>query len=83
MRQKDFRVGITLDNPPADLRPGLSCTAVIETAAETDALTVPIQALTIREIEATEVPSFIENPVTNDPRPASAAGRGRRGVRYR
>ena len=66
---KDFRVGITLDNPPADLRPGLSCTAVIETASETDALTVPIQALTIREIEATEVPSFIENPVTNDPRP--------------
>ena len=66
---KDFRVGITLDNPPADLRPGLSCTAVIETASESDALTVPIQALTIREIEATEVPSFIENPVTNDPRP--------------
>ena len=66
---KDFRVGITLDNPPPDLRPGLSCTAVIETASESDALTVPIQALTIREIEATEVPSFIENPVTNDPRP--------------
>lgn len=66
---KDFRVGITLDNPPADLRPGLSCTAVIETASESAALTVPIQALTIREIEATEVPSFIENPVTNDPRP--------------
>ncbi len=66
---KDFRVGITLDNPPPDLRPGLSCTAVIETASESDALTVPIQALTIREIEATEVPSFIENPATNDPRP--------------
>ncbi len=66
---KDFRVGITLDNPPADLRPGLSCTAVIETASEFAALTVPIQALTIREIEATEVPAFIENPVTNDPRP--------------
>lgn len=66
---KDFRVGITLDNPPPELRPGLSCTATIETARESQVLAVPIQALTIREIEAAEVPAFIENPVTNDPRP--------------
>jgi HlyD family secretion protein len=66
---KDFRVVITLDNPPEALRPGLSCTATIETAKQIDTLSVPIQALTIREIEETEVPAFVVNPVTNNPRP--------------
>jgi HlyD family secretion protein len=66
---KDFRVVITLDNPPADLRPGLSCTATIETAREVQTLAIPIQALTIREIDEADVPSFIQNPSTNDPRP--------------
>jgi HlyD family secretion protein len=66
---KDFRVVITLENPPEELRPGLSCTASIETAREDGALSVPIQALTVREMEATEVPDYIVNPVTNNPRP--------------
>ena len=29
---KDFKVVIALDNPPEDIRPGLSCTAKITTA---------------------------------------------------
>jgi HlyD family secretion protein len=49
---KDFKVVITLDNPPAELRPGLSCTATIVTATRQKILTVPIQALTIREFDA-------------------------------
>lgn len=49
---KDFKVVITLDNPPAELRPGLSCTATIVTAKRERILTVPIQALTVREFEA-------------------------------
>lgn len=45
---RDFKVVVTLENPPDNLRPGLSCTAKITTAAKKDVLTIPIQALTIR-----------------------------------
>ena len=46
---KDFKVVVTLDNPPQNLRPGLSTTAKITTATKGNVLTVPIQALTIRQ----------------------------------
>lgn len=46
---KDFKVVIALDVPEHRLRPGLSCTAKITTATRHDALTIPIQALTIRQ----------------------------------
>jgi len=45
---KDFKVVVTLQDPPEDLRPGLSATAKITTATRSDALTIPIQALTVR-----------------------------------
>ncbi|MFZ0300066.1 MAG: efflux RND transporter periplasmic adaptor subunit, partial [Candidatus Sulfotelmatobacter sp.] len=45
---KDFKVVVTVNDPPADLRPGLSTTAKITTAARSNALTVPIQALSVR-----------------------------------
>ena len=45
---KDFKVVVTLDNPPPGLRPGLSTTAKITTATRQNAVTIPIQALTIR-----------------------------------
>lgn len=46
---KDFKVVIAMDNPPDDVRPGLSCTAKITTATRQNALTIPIQALTVRQ----------------------------------
>jgi len=46
---KDFKVVIALDNPPDEIRPGLSCTAKIVTATRQKALTIPIQALTVRQ----------------------------------
>jgi HlyD family secretion protein len=46
---KDFKVVITLDHPPDNLRPGLSTTAKITTGSEHNVLTIPIQALTIRD----------------------------------
>jgi HlyD family secretion protein len=49
---KDFKVVVTLDDPPQELRPGLSTTATIVTATRQHVLTVPIQALTIREFDA-------------------------------
>ena len=45
---KDFKVVVTLQDPPDDLRPGLSATAKITTATRGSALTIPIQSLTIR-----------------------------------
>jgi HlyD family secretion protein len=46
---KDFKVTVTLTNPPENLRPGLSTTAKITTAASSKVLTIPIQALTVRD----------------------------------
>jgi HlyD family secretion protein len=45
---KDFKVVVTLTDAPTDLRPGLSTTAKITTATRSNALSVPIQALTLR-----------------------------------
>ena len=45
---KDFKVVVTVQDPPEDLRPGLSATAKITTATRKNALTIPIQALTVR-----------------------------------
>jgi HlyD family secretion protein len=46
---KDFKVVLALDNPPDEVRPGLSATAKITTATRKNALTIPIQALTVRQ----------------------------------
>ncbi|MCI0402004.1 MAG: efflux RND transporter periplasmic adaptor subunit [Acidobacteria bacterium] len=46
---KDFKVVVTLEDPPANLRPGLSATAKITTASRDGILVIPIQALTIRQ----------------------------------
>jgi HlyD family secretion protein len=45
---KDFKVVVTVNDPPEDLRPGLSTTAKITTAARTNVLSIPIQALSVR-----------------------------------
>ncbi len=45
---KDFKVVVTLTNPPENLRPGLSTTAKITTAAKQNTLAIPLQALTVR-----------------------------------
>lgn len=53
---KDFKVVVALDNPPPEIRPGLSCTAKITTATRQRALTIPIQALTVRQKGDLEAP---------------------------
>ncbi len=45
---KDFKVVVTLDSPPENLRPGLSTTAKIKTAERKNVLAIPIQALAVR-----------------------------------
>jgi len=46
---KDFKVVVALQDPPPNLLPGLSATARITTATRSNALAIPIQALTIRQ----------------------------------
>ena len=46
---KDFKVVIALDDPPDEIRPGLSCTSKVTTATRRNVLTAPIQALTVRQ----------------------------------
>ncbi|MBM3794901.1 MAG: HlyD family efflux transporter periplasmic adaptor subunit [Acidobacteria bacterium] len=46
---KDFKVVVKLLDPPSEIRPGLSCTAKIITAIRQNVLTIPIQALTVRQ----------------------------------
>ncbi len=56
---KDFKVVVTLNDAPADLRPGLSTTAKVTTATRSNTLSIPIQALTLRtkdQIEAQNNP---------------------------
>jgi HlyD family secretion protein len=65
---KDFKVVIALDDPPAEIRPGLSATAKIVTATRRDVLSIPLQALTVRTQRELETPAD-----SNAPRPAREA----------
>ena len=45
---KDFKVVVAMDNPPDEIRPGLSCSTKITTATRKNVTAIPIQALTSR-----------------------------------
>lgn len=45
-----FRVVITLDEEVPNIRPGFTCTADITTSKKQNVISVPIQALTVREL---------------------------------
>src|SRR5215470_14859060 len=60
---KDFKVVVTVQDPPEDLRPGLSTTAKITTATRSNIVAIPIQAVTIRrqsEIQAASEKGAVE-----------------------
>ncbi|MEA2605134.1 MAG: HlyD family secretion protein [Acidobacteriota bacterium] len=46
-----FKVKVRVDNPPADVKPGLSARADILTGFRGKALVVPLQALVVRDVE--------------------------------
>lgn len=56
----NFEVKINLDREDVRLRPGLSCTADIETNIVKDAVAVPMQAVTIRTGDSNLSPEEIE-----------------------
>ncbi len=63
-RAVDFDVEVTLDNPPAGVRPDLSATARVVTDTRGKALSIPIIALTVRQHEV----------VPNELKPERVAG---------
>jgi HlyD family secretion protein len=48
---KDFKVIVTLKNPSKQLRPGMSCTGDITTNTKRNVIAIPLQALTVRDVE--------------------------------
>jgi HlyD family secretion protein len=74
---KDFKVVVTLENPPENVRPGLSTTAKIKTAEKKDVIAIPIQALAVRsrkDLEEAAKNAKKEGNVTLAAPPAPAAG---------
>jgi HlyD family secretion protein len=51
---KDFKVVITLKDPPKNLKPGLSASADIITAERKDVIAIPISSLVLKEEETGE-----------------------------
>ena len=48
---KDFKVTVTLKDPPATLRPGLNATADVITARREGVAAAPIQAVVVRQVD--------------------------------
>ena len=58
----NFKVVVTLDEEVPNVRPGFTCTAEITTDVRADALAVPIQALTVREMSFDEEGDLVHEP---------------------
>ena len=63
----NFKVTVTIDGQIPDVRPGFTCTAEITTATRAKAVSVPIQALTVRELLYDEKGNVIHE--TRPPKP--------------
>jgi HlyD family secretion protein len=77
---KDFKVTVTLEDPPANLRPGLNATADIVTARKANVLAVPIQAVVVREVDKEGKvvdPGAVQAASDGPPADADARPRGR------
>jgi HlyD family secretion protein len=72
-RAVDFDVEVTLDNPPRDVRPDLSCTARIVTDTRSHVLSIPIIALTVRSHERVPNESDPNMDTTRRRRPENEA----------
>ena len=73
---KDFKVVVTLSDPPPGLRPGLSVTAKITTATRNNVVSIPIQALTVRN-PADLVPKDTTKGAVQAAPPAPAAAKSK------
>lgn len=58
----NFKVVVTVDDKIPNVRPGFSCTADITTATRADAVSVPIQALAVREVTLDQAGNVVRQP---------------------
>jgi HlyD family secretion protein len=58
----NFKVVITLDTEIPEVRPGFTCTAEITTATRDNAIAVPIQATTVREMVVDDKGTIVREP---------------------
>jgi HlyD family secretion protein len=58
----NFKVVVTIEDPVPDVRPGFTCTAEITTASRKNAVAVPIQSLTVREMLFDDKATLIHEP---------------------
>jgi HlyD family secretion protein len=70
----NFKVVVTLDGQIPEVRPGFTCTADITTAIRKNATSVPIQAMTIREVVLDATGAVVKQPKKEEKgkRPSSA-----------
>lgn len=64
----NFKVVVTLDEQVPDVRPGFTCTAEITTATRQHAVSVPIQAVTVRELIYDASGAIVRRPRPPQPR---------------
>jgi HlyD family secretion protein len=57
-----FRVVVTIDEAVPEVRPGFTCTAEITTATKKNVVSVPIQALTVRDLLYTNAGQLVREP---------------------
>src|SRR5215471_9736383 len=67
-RATNFKVKITIDGKVPNVRPGFTCTSTITTATRQKVISVPIQAMTLREVTLDEEGQIV--------REAAPTGRG-------
>ncbi len=65
----NFKVVVTLDGEIPEVRPGFTCTADITTADRENAVSVPIQALTVRELTFDPQGKVVKAPKPEKGRP--------------
>lgn len=58
----NFKVVVTLDEQVPEVRPGFTCTAEITTATRQQTVSVPIQALSVRELIYDERDNIVRTP---------------------
>jgi len=69
----NFKVVVQLEGEVPDIRPGFTCTAEITTATRRQAVAVPIQATTVREVIVDD-----KGQIVREPAPAEGERRPRR-----
>ena len=67
----NFKVTLQVEGEIPDVRPGFTCTAEITTATRDNALAVPIQATTVREVVVDDKGQIVREPATPGRRPSS------------